>query len=101
MTVKKNYEPEFKAKVALEAIRNQKGSAEICSKYRIPATNLYEWRDKAVGSLHQIFVPESEYNKRQRLVAQEIEGLHKIIGEITIENNFLKKKLLKYVEKKD
>lgn len=95
MGTKKNYEPEFKAKVALEAIKDQKGTAEICSEYKIPATNLYEWRDKAVGNLHKIFVPESEYQKKQKVMQQEMETLHKIIGEITIENNFLKKKLLK------
>ena len=95
MATKKNYQPEFKAKVALEAIKSQKGTAEICSEYKIPLSNLYEWRDRALGGLPQLFVPESEATKRQRIVQQEIEVLHKIIGEITIENNFLKKKLLK------
>ncbi len=57
MGTKKNYSPEFKAKVALEAIKNQKGNAEICSEYQIPATNLYEWRDKVLGNLDQLFYP--------------------------------------------
>ncbi len=91
MGSKKNYTSEFKAKVAIEAIKSQKGIAEICSEYNIPATNLYEWRDKALGNLHQIFIPETEYQKKQRLAEEEIGKLHKIIGEITIENNFLKK----------
>ena len=95
MSIKKNYEPEFKAKVALEAIKNQKAVAELCSEYKIPSTNLYEWRDKALSNLYQVFVPESEHNKRQKMAQHEIEVLHKIIGEITIENNYLKKKLLK------
>ena len=37
---KKTYDAGFKAKVALDAIRNQKGTAELCSEYKIPATNL-------------------------------------------------------------
>lgn len=95
MGKKKNYTAEFKAKVALDAILSQKGKAEICSEYKIPATNLYDWKDKAIRDLYQLFIPESEYTKKQKLSEQEIEKLHKIIGEITIENNFLKKKLQK------
>ena len=93
MAVKKNYTAEFKAMVAIEAIKSKKGNAEICSEFKIPATNLHEWRDKALESMSQIFIPESEYTKQQRISQEEIENLHKIIGEITIENNFLKKKL--------
>lgn len=90
---KKNYDANFKAKVALESIRNEKVSAEICSEYKIPSTNLYEWRDKALNNLYKVFVPENEYMKREKALEEKIECLHKIIGEITIENNFLKKKL--------
>ncbi len=93
MGTKKNYSPEFKAKVALEAIKNQKGNAEHGSEYQIPATNLYEWRDKVLGNLDQLFIPENEHTKKQKLVEQEIDNLQKIIGEMAIENNFLKKKL--------
>jgi transposase len=95
MGVKKNYEPKFKAKIALEAIKNLKGTAEICSEYKISATNSYDWRDRILGNSYQIFIPEAEHVKKQKLDRQEIESLHKMIGEITIENNFLKKKLLK------
>lgn len=93
MGVKKSYAPEFKAKIAIEAIRGEKGSAEICSQYNIPSTNLHQWKDKAIESLHQVFIPESEYMRRQKIIKDQIEQLHKIIGEITIENNYLKKKL--------
>ena len=95
MSVKKHYEAEFKARVAIEAIKEQKGVAEICSEYKIPNTNLYQWRDKAIGSLHEVFVPESEYTKQRNILKQEIETLQRIIGEITVENSFLKKKLMK------
>lgn len=93
MTKRKTYDPEFKARVALDAIKNVKGTAEICSEYKVPATNLYEWRDKALNDLHQVFIPESEYIKRQKIAESEIEKLQRLIGEITIENSYLKKKL--------
>lgn len=93
MTTKKNYTAEFKAKVAIDAIKGKKGNAQICSEYKIPSTNLQQWRDKALENLHQIFIPESEHVRNHKIIRDQIETLHKIIGEITIENNFLKKKL--------
>ncbi len=93
MRTKKNYAAEFKAKVVIDVIKGQKGNAEICSEYNIPATNLQQWKDKALENLHQVFIPESEHLKKQKLIESQIEHLHKIIGEITIENNYLKKKL--------
>ena len=38
MTKRRIYNPEFKAKVAIDAIKNVKGTAEICSEYKVPAT---------------------------------------------------------------
>lgn len=93
MAIKKNYAAEFKAMVAIEGIKGKKGNAEICSEYKIPGTNLQIWKEKALENMYQIFIPESEYAKQKRASDEEITNLHKIIGEITIENNFLKKKL--------
>lgn len=55
----KKYEPELKVKVALEAIKNQKSIAEICSEYKIPSTNLYDWRDRVLTRLKELFIEES------------------------------------------
>ena len=93
MRTKKNYTAEFKAQVAIAAIKGEKGVAEICSEFNIPSTNLGEWKNKAIENLHQVFMPENEHLKRQRSIEEQINSLHKIIGEMTIENNFLKKKL--------
>jgi hypothetical protein len=54
-----------------------------------------EWRDKLVNEAAELFVPPHERDKRVKLLRQEIELLHKVIGEVTVENNFLKKKLMK------
>ena len=95
MKKKTNYTAEFKAKVVMESIKGSKGNAELCSDYKIPVTTFQQWKDKALENFYQIFIPESEHTKRQKLFEQQVESLHKIIGEITIENNFLKKKLQK------
>lgn len=53
MGIKKNYTADFKAQVVRAAIKGEKGAAEICSEFKIPPTNLREWKDKAVENLHQ------------------------------------------------
>ena len=95
MGKKRTYSAEFKSKVAIEAIKGAKGTAEICSEFNIPATNLYEWRDIVLGNADQLFISEIEHIRKQKVAEQEIEKLQRIIGEITIENNFFKKKLKK------
>lgn len=95
MKKKSNYTAEFKAKVVIDSMRGTKSNAELCSNYKIPVTTFQQWKDKALENFYQLFIPESEYTKKEKLAEQEIESLHKIIGEITIENNFLKKKLQK------
>ena len=92
MGSKSNYTAQFKAQVVLEALKGQKGTAELCSEYQIPPTNLHDWKEKAISTLSEVFVPEQERLKKQKALEQEIEQLHKLIGELTIENNFFKKK---------
>ena len=91
----KKYTAAFKAKVAIEAVKEMKTSAEICSEYKIPSTNLYEWRDRMLSKAPDVFIAENEHSKAKKALSLEIEALHKIIGELTVENNYFKKKLLR------
>ncbi len=89
----KNYDAGFKAKVAIEALKGDKSNVELCAEYKIPNTNLYDWKDKLLKEAKNVFIPESEQNKQRKLLEEEVTKLHKVIGEITVENNYLKKKL--------
>ena len=88
----KTYDPKIKARLALEVLSG--GSIlEICTKNNILKTNLREWRDKLVNEASNLFIPISEQNKVNKALQKEIEDLEKLIGQITIENNFYKKKI--------
>jgi transposase len=90
---KKQYDAGLKAKLALELIAEKKSILEICSENNVPQANLYGWRDKLVNEAKNLFIPHHEGNKKIKLLEKEVAKLHKLIGEITVENNFLKKKL--------
>ena len=94
MTKKRRYEASFKSKVVLEYINNTKSMADICSKYNIPATNLRDWNDILINRSQELFLPENERNKEVNALKEDIGKLHKIIGELTVENNYMKKKLM-------
>ena len=87
LTVKrtcKTYDPQLKAKVALEAIVGKKELIEISIEHNISKTTFCEWRDKLINEAADVFIPIHEKDKQVKLLKENIEDLHKIIGEVTI-----------------
>ena len=89
----KVYDPKFKAKVAIEALRADASILEISKANNVPKTNVLDWKNKLIECADNIFVLPHERDKVVKELRKELELTHKIIGEITIENNFFKKKL--------
>lgn len=88
-----SYDNAFKAKVALEAYKGEKTILEICSSYKIPKTNVHEWLNKLKEKAANLFGSPEARIRELNTYKQEIENLHNVIGEITVENKYLKKKL--------
>ncbi len=89
----KSYESKLKASVAIEALEGKRELLEIATRHKIPKSTIHEWKDRLINHAIDLFKPPHERDKQIKQLQSDIEGLHKIIGEITIENNFLKKKL--------
>ena len=89
--VKKKFSKEFKAKVAIEAIKGLKTSAEISSEYSVHPTQIAKWKKELRSRLPEIFSGKksSEENNKDQLV----DNLYKRIGQLEMENDWLKKKL--------
>ncbi len=83
--------PAFKAKVALEAIKEQKTIAELASLYKVHPTQITKWKKRALDILSQGF---SEQQKQQEHNDRElIQELYQQIGRLKVEVDFLKKKM--------
>ncbi len=89
----KSYDARLKAKVALEAVSGKKELIEISTAHNISKTTICEWRDKLISEASDLFIPAHEKDRQIKQLKADIEDLQKIIGEVTIENSFLKKKL--------
>ena len=91
MVMRKKFEPALKARIALEAVRGEKTLAELSSEYGVHGTQISKWKQELIQRSGEIFSKPGNYRTEDR---QELaDKLHKTIGEITMENNWLKKKL--------
>jgi len=87
MTKRKRYSAEFKAKVALEAIREELTTAELAKKYDIHPTMISGWKRTAIENMAAAFGGTS--SAEQQISAGEVEKLHAKIGQLVIERDFL------------
>jgi transposase len=89
-TVRKRHTTEFKAKVAVEAIRQQKTTNELTAEYGIHATQINTWKKLALAAIPAAF--SSQQAKGQESQQAEIDELHRQIGQLVAERDWLKKK---------
>jgi transposase len=81
---RRNHSPAFKAKVALEALREQESVAEIARRYGLHANVVANWKRQLAENVQRVFEPGGDQEGPER----ESELLKKI-GELTVERDFL------------
>jgi len=87
---RKSYTTQFKAKIAMEAIKGQRTINEIASHYGLHPNLVNLWRRQAIDH-----IPEAFSAKRDREVEREEElrsRLYQEIGQLKVELDWLKKK---------
>jgi len=87
---RQNHSAEFKAKVAIEALKEQKSIAELAQLYEIHANQISMWKKEFLENASQVFDKVNRQPKEDEKVAK----LYEAIGQLKIENDWLKKKLL-------
>ncbi len=80
---------DFKKKVALEAIREQKTINQIAKEFQVHPVQVSEWKRQLLEGCGSVF----EGNRRPESREDEIAALERKIGRLCVENDFLKKKL--------
>ena len=88
-TMKKSYTAGFKSRVAIEAIKGEKTLAELASIYQVHVSQIRQWKSKAMEALPRVF--ESKKEKRQKEQEIGIDDVYKRVGQLEVENDFLKK----------
>ena len=95
--MKKKYGVEFKTRVAIEALKENKTIAELASNFSVHPTQIKDWKRKVVAGIPSILSSSKSGKKKKEITSES--DLYEAIGRLKIENSFLKKKLNQYLEK--
>lgn len=87
---RRNHSPEFKAKVALAAIKGDQTLSELSNRYQINSNLIVKWKKQLLENSAEIFASGKGLAPDREA---EIKALQAKIGEITMENDFLSKAL--------
>ena len=80
------YSAEFKAKVALAAQSESKTLAELASEYKVHPSQISNWKQELIESSSDLFV---KGKKKEVNHDAEVAELHRVIGKLKAENDFL------------
>ena len=87
---KSNYSTEFKAKVALAALKEELTLAQLTSKYKVHSTQVRNWKLLALDAIKDGFNNKREKDKSAH--DNLVSSLYEQIGRLQTELNWMKKK---------
>jgi transposase len=91
MSKKRNrYSAEFKAKVALAALRNDETVAELATRFGVHPTMINTWKRSLAENAAEIF---QKGHKSKKQNEPQVDELYRQIGKLQVERDFLSKKL--------
>ena len=91
--MKKKHSKDFKAKVALAALRDDRTLSELSSRFGVHSIQISKWKRDAIAGLPTLFDKRGQ-DAAAREQKELMESLYKKIGELEVEKDFLKKKPL-------
>lgn len=92
--MRKKYTPEFKAKVVLEVLREEKTLNQIASENDIHPNMLGKWKSEAIANLPKIFEQgKGKEDDEKRALNEKIHEVYAQLGEQTSKVSWLKKKM--------
>ena len=87
MKTRRRFSTDFKAKVALEAIRGERTIAELAMKYQLHPNQITQWKRQAIEKLAGVF--DDKTSSLQMSREAEVTKLHAKIGQLVVERDFL------------
>jgi transposase len=88
---RKRHAPEFKARVALEALKGDRTIQEIASEYEVHPVQVSEWKKQMAANAAVVFDPKAAKTTPDGFEAER-QRLHAKIGQQAVELDWLTKK---------
>lgn len=92
MRMRKTYDKDFKAKVALEALRGDKTIQELGQTYQVHPNLITQWKKLLLDNAVNVFERANKVPVEQAEAEEKRDLLLKEVGQLQVENRFLKKK---------
>lgn len=92
---RRHYDASFKARVALEAIKELKTLAELASEFGIHANQIRNWKNEFLEKASLVFSENKDEKEALKSLKDERDRLHQRIGQQSMDIDFLKKSLKK------
>ena len=84
MSTRRRFTADFKARVALEALRGDKTIQEIASRHKVHVNQVSKWKRQALDGLSDVFANGSDATATDH--ESEVHDLHAKIGALTVAN---------------
>src|ERR1700760_3011349 len=88
-TTRKQYSPQFKARVALEGIRGERTLSQLGSQFKVHPMQIAKWRKAAIDQLPDLFVDGR--TRKPNGTEADSDALYQEIGRLKVELDWLKK----------
>jgi len=90
---RRNHSPDFKAKVALAALKGDRTIAQLSDQHGVHVSQITAWKEQLLTGAADVF--GSGATVKPAAPAVDVKSLHAKIGELTLENDFLEGALSK------
>ena len=90
--MRRRFDDEFKAKVALEAVKEEKTLQELAQEYEVHPNQISAWKKQLVSNAGSLFERKNKKNKELEDLKKKEQELFKQLGQANYENEWLKKK---------
>lgn len=90
--MRQKFDEQFKAKVALEAVKEEMTLQELAQKYEVHPNQISVWKKQLLEKNAELFVRKNKKDEEYERLKKEKQELFRQLGETKFENEFLKKK---------
>ena len=85
---RRNFTPEFKAQVVLEALSGESSQAEVCRRHNLSEDQLSKWKQQVVENVASLFTSTDKHSKE---ATERIAELERLVGRLTLSLEIQKK----------
>jgi len=92
--MRKRYEAAFKARVALAALKDAKTLSELASEFGVHGNLISQWKRRLLSNITRVFEEREDGSQHDHQAV--VEELHRQIGQLHVELDWLKKKAAQF-----